>query len=99
MVALARAGRSIENLSREYKACAAMIDDWVKQAGEDGGEYADRLTSAELEELRQLRREVKQLCLERDILSKAATWFAQNNVTTRRSSSSSPRTKPNILSN
>ena len=88
LVALARAGRSVESLAREYEPCAATIHDWVKQAGADDGERDDRLTSAELEELRHLRREVKQLGQERDILSKAAAWFAQNDVTSRRSSSS-----------
>jgi len=77
LVALARAGRSVESLAREYEPCAATIHDWVKQAGADNGERDDRLTSAELEELRRLRREVKQLRQERDILSKAAAWFAQ----------------------
>ena len=88
LVALARAGRSVESLAREYEPCAATIHEWVKQAGADGGERDDRLTSDELEELRLLRREVKQLRQERDILSKAAAWFAQNDVTSRRSSSS-----------
>ena len=88
LVALARAGRSFESLAREYDPCAATIHDWVKQAGADDGERDDRLTSAELDELRQLRREAKQLRQERDILSKAAAWFAQNDVTSRRSSSS-----------
>ena len=88
LVALARAGRSVESLAREYEPCAATIHDWVKQADADDGERDDRLTSAELEELRHLRREVKQLRQERDILSKAAAWFAQNDVTSRRSSNS-----------
>lgn len=59
LVALARAGRSVQSLARKYEPCAATIHDWVKQAGADDGEGDDRLTSAELEELRQLRREVK----------------------------------------
>ena len=88
LVALARAGRSVESLAREYEPCAATIHDWVKQAGVDDGERDDRLTSADMEELRQLRKEVGQLRQERDILSKAAAWFAQNDVTSRRSSSS-----------
>ena len=88
LVALARAGRSVESMAREYEPCAATIHEWVKQAGADEGERDERLTSAELAELRQLRREVKQLRQERDILSKAAAWFAQNDVTSRRSSSS-----------
>ncbi|MEM9238698.1 MAG: transposase [Pseudomonadota bacterium] len=70
LVALVRAGRSVESLAREYEPCAATIHDWVKQAGADEGECDDRLTSAQLEELRHLRREVKQLRQERDILSK-----------------------------
>ena len=83
LVALARAGRSVESLAREYEPCAATIHDWVKQAGADDGERDDRLTSAEMDELRQLRKEVRQLRQERDILSKAAAWFAQNDVTSR----------------
>ena len=88
LIGLVRAGRSVESLAREYEPCAATIHDWVKQAGADDGERDDRLTSAELEELRHLRREVKQLRQERDILSKAAAWFAQNDVTSWRSSNS-----------
>ena len=88
MVALARAGCSVKSLAREYEPCAATIHEWVRQAGIDDGDRDDGLTSAEREELRRLRREVKQLRQERDILSKAAAWFAQNDVTSRRSSSS-----------
>ena len=88
LVAPARAGRSVESLAREYEPCAATIHEWVKQAGADDGERDDRLTSADMDELRQLRKEVRQLPQERDILSKAAAWFAQNDVTSRRSSSS-----------
>ncbi len=75
LVALARAGRSVESLAREYEPCAATIHDWVKQAGADDGERDGCLTSAELDELRQLRREVKQLRQERDILSKGCQSF------------------------
>lgn len=88
MVALARAGRSVESLAREYEPCAATIHEWVRQAAADDGDDPSNLTSEERDELRQLRREVKQLRQERDILSKAAAWFAQNDVTSRRSSSS-----------
>ena len=85
LVVLAQAHRSVESLAHEYEPCAATIHDWVKQSGADDGERDDRLTGDELEEFRQLRREVKQLRQERDILSKAAAWFAQNDVTSRRS--------------
>ena len=88
MVALVRTGRSVESLAREYEPCAATIHEWVRQAAVDDGDDATSLTIEEHDELRQLRREVKQLRQERDILSKAAAWFAQNDVTSRRSSSS-----------
>lgn len=49
---------------------------------------ADALSSTEKEELRRLRRQNRQLRQERDILSKAAAWFAQNDSMSSRSSSS-----------
>ena len=88
IVALARAGRSVESLAREFEPCAATIHGWVKQVEIDDDNHRDGLNSEEREELRHLRREVRQLRQERDILSKAAAWFAQNDVTSRRSSSS-----------
>ena len=54
----------------------------------DGGTRDDGLTSAERDELRRLRKENRQLRTERDILAKAAAWFAQSDVTPCRSSSS-----------
>jgi len=74
---LVRAGRSPEELAKEFEPTAKSIRDWVAQADRDGGRRADGLTSAEREELVRLRREVKQLKLEREILSKAAAWFAR----------------------
>jgi transposase len=77
MVDLVRAGRSAEELAKEFEPTAKSIRDWVAQADRDEGRRADGLTSAEREELVRLRREVKQLKLEREILSKAAAWFAR----------------------
>jgi transposase len=85
MVALARSGRRVESLAREYEPGAGTIHEWVRQSAADDGDHASSLTS---EELRRLRREVKHLRQGRDILSKAAAWFAQNDVTSRRSSNS-----------
>ena len=70
IVALARTGRSVEDLAREFEPCAATIHGWVKQADRDGGRRSDCLTSEEQEELRRLRRENRQLRQERDILAK-----------------------------
>lgn len=61
---------------RTLEPSAAAVQDWVKQAVADGGEYDDRLTSAELDELRQLRKEVRQLRQERDIFSKTCPLMA-----------------------
>ena len=61
IVALARTGRSIEDLAREFEPCAATIHGWVKQADRDGGRRTDGLTSEERDELRRLRRENRQL--------------------------------------
>ena len=88
IIALARAGRSAESLAREFEPCVATIHGWIKQAGRDDGTRDDGLTSVEREELRRLRKENRQLRMERDILSKAAAWFATNDVTSSRSSSS-----------
>lgn len=77
IVELVRAGRGIEELAREFEPSAQAIRNWVRQADRDEGRRADGLTSVEREELRRLRRENKQLKLEREILSKAAAWFAR----------------------
>ena len=77
MVALVRSGRSPEELSREFEPSAESIRHWVRQADRDEGLRDDGLTSAEREELTRLRREVKNLRIEREILGKAAAWFAR----------------------
>lgn len=87
MVELVRAGRSPEELSKEFEPSAQSISNWVAQADRDGGKRKDGLTTAEREEIVQLRRENRQLKLEREILSKAAAWFAQE-TTSKRSSGS-----------
>ena len=77
MVELVRAGRTPEELSREFEPSAQAIRNWVCQADIDEGRRADGLTSAERAELSRLRRENKQLRVEREILAKAAAWFAR----------------------
>ena len=78
----------LKAFAREFEPCVATIHGWVKQAELDGGLRDDGLTSAERDELRRLRKENRQLRTERDILSKAAAWFAANDVTSSRSSNS-----------
>src|ERR1700683_3503966 len=62
---------------KEFEPSAQAIRNWVAQADRDEGRREDGLTTAEREELNRLRRENRQLKLEREILSKAAAWFAR----------------------
>jgi transposase len=64
-------------LERLVEPSAQAIRNWFAQAGRDAGRRSDGLTNAERIELSRLRRENKQLRLEREILSKAAAWFAR----------------------
>jgi transposase len=66
-----------EELAREFEPTAQSISTWVKQAERDAGKRVDGPTSAEREELGRLRRENYRLRQERDILAKAAAWFAR----------------------
>ena len=77
IIELARAGRKIEELAREFEPSANAIRKWVKQAALDEGLRSDGLTTSEREELNRLRRENRILREEREILAKAAAWFAQ----------------------
>ena len=89
MVDRVRGGRTPEELSREFEPSAQSIANWVKQADLDGGLRSDGLTTEEKEELRHLRREVRVLREEKEILKKAAAWFAQETGSTPRRHSSS----------
>ncbi len=77
MVELIRSGRSPEELSREFEPSAQAIRNWVKQADLDEGRRSDGLKTEERDELARLRRENAKLRQEREILAKAAAWFAQ----------------------
>ncbi len=89
MIELVGAGRTPEELSREFEPSAQAIRNWVTQADRDQGRRADGLTSAEREELRQLKRENRRLRQEREILAKAAAWFARETGSVPSGSSSS----------
>jgi len=77
IIELVQAGRSPEALAREFEPTAQSIRNWVAQAARDAGGGDGGLTTTEREELSRLRRENRQLRLEREILSKAAAWFAR----------------------
>jgi transposase len=82
MLELVRAGRNPYALAREFECSAQAIRNWVAQEAIDAGKPLpgkDGLSSAEREELARLRRQVRQLQMERDILAKATAWFAGRN--------------------
>lgn len=81
LIELVRAGRSPEELAKEFEPSPNTIRNWATQADIDEGLQAEGLSTAERSELRQLRRKVKQLELEREILGKAAAWFARESIT------------------
>jgi len=89
MTELVRAGRTPEALAREFEPTAQSIRQWVRQADLDEGKRTDGLTTEEREELIRLRREVRVLREEREILKKAAAWFAKetDSTPTKRSGS------------
>jgi len=89
MVELVRSGRTPEELGREFEPSAESIRNWVRQADRGEGRRLDGLTTAEREELRRLRRENRRLQEERDILAKAAAWFARESGSIPGESSSS----------
>ena len=77
MVALVRSGRSPEALATEFEPSAQAIRNWVAQADRDAGQRTDGLRTDERSELQRLRRENATLREEREILKKAAAWFAR----------------------
>ena len=78
IVELIRSGRSINKLAKEYELSPQSIRTWLKQADVNSGRRVDGLTSAEREEISKLRKQVRQLEIERDILKKALAIFGRH---------------------
>ena len=79
VVKLVREGdRSIRQVAKDLDLTETSLREWVRRAKIETGEGpADALTQAERDELTRLRRENKRLQMERDILKKAAAFFAK----------------------
>ena len=73
-------GRTPDQLARDLGCSGQTIRNWVRRADLDAGRRDDGLTTTEREELRRLRREVKVLQQEREILKKAAAFFARETL-------------------
>ena len=80
-VELVRGGRSVPDVAEALGMTAQSLRNWVRQEQLDRRERDDGLTSAEREELRELRRKVKRLEQERDILKRATALFARETET------------------
>jgi transposase len=89
MIALVRGGETPEALSKRFEPSAQAIRNWVAQADRDEGRRDDGLTTSERDELQRLRRENERLREEREILKKAAAWFAQETKAAPNGSSNS----------
>lgn len=89
LIELVRAGRSPESLAEEFDPSPQTIRNWVKQADFDEGRRGDGLTTEERAEITRLRRENKRLREERNILKKAAAWFARESESTPKKRSDS----------
>ena len=79
IIELARVGKTPAELSREFGCSAQTIANWIAQDARDAGKPSpgkEGLTTGEREELSRLRRQVRQLQMEREILAKATAWFA-----------------------
>ena len=74
-------GRSIPQVARDLDLTETSLREWVRRAEIDAGKGPPgALTTAERAELAQLRRETKRLRMEREILKKAAAFFAKEST-------------------
>jgi transposase len=74
---LRNSGKTPQQVADDLGVSRQSVANWARQADLDAGLRDDGLTSAEREELRRLRREVRELREEREILRKAAAFFAR----------------------
>lgn len=80
-VDLARTGeKPIAQLAKELRISESCLRNWIAQATADESPNSVRPTSAEKKELVELRRQIRQLEMENEILKRAAAYFAKENV-------------------
>ncbi len=76
-------GRPVAQVAKDLGVGPESLRSWVRQAEADAGERADRLTSAERDELKRLRGEVRELRRANEILKAASASFARELDPTR----------------
>jgi transposase len=72
-------GKTVAQVARDLDLTASALSGWVRQARADRSKGKTGLTTAEREELAELRKENRSLRMERDFLKKAAAFFAKEN--------------------
>ena len=81
IVELVRTGRTPAELADEFEPTEPTIRSWIKQTHRDEGKSAEGLTTDERKELRELRKKLRQMKQERDILANGCpsgtAWFAR----------------------
>ncbi len=78
VVQVAQVGkRRPREIAEEFGISADSVLRWMKQADLDAGRRKDGLRTSERQELARLRRDNRRLRMEREILAKAAAWFAR----------------------
>jgi len=83
VVRLCQSGReSVPEVCKRLDLTESAVRGWIRQAEQDAakGTNSAALTASEKQELQKLRHENKQLKMERDILKKAAAFFAKENT-------------------
>ena len=72
-------GVSMEALAKQLGVASTTIANWIRQARIDDGEQPG-ISTADRDEMTQLRREIRRLEMENEILKRAAAYFAKENV-------------------
>ena len=70
-------GNTAGSVARELNLTETAVRSWAKQADLDAGRRSDGLTSEQLSEMAQLRKELREAREERDILKRAVAFFAR----------------------
>ena len=73
-------GKTVASAARDLGLTESSLHNWVEQARADRTKGKTGLTTAEREELARLRKEVRELRMERDVLKKAAAFFARDHL-------------------